>query len=246
MRRLCREPSLEKHQAWEAAKAARSEKTAETQEDDFGYLAQPDPAQAAQSGQAAHSGWAAKAAKPWNPLESDQLSEYTEEHKQIGLLKQILREKQTQNRILNTQGFVMADIEKAVHFIERRSDAAAGLISDHQRHRSQAKKARKDLESQLLTRKQIARAERAPKQEDRLEYADRQIALYRGSCFMPCLQPVLQFYADRLNRKVAKDEEDWATEDALAAAQNAAASQAHQTAEASQAAQNAQASQARQ
>ena len=44
------------------------------------------------------------------------------------------------------------NIEKAMHFLERRSDAAAGLITDWQRHCSQAITARQDLEEQPLTR----------------------------------------------------------------------------------------------
>ena len=186
-----------------AAEAAHSKEAAEA-------------AQSSKAATAAQSSHADEAAQP------EQANQWTEEENHICLHRQILAENQKQIKIMNRLTGKLADIEKATHFLERRSDVAAGLISDHQRHSTHAKDASERLQDQCLTTKQHARKERALKQARRLQYANRQIALYRGSVFVPCLQPVLQFYADWLSAQVAKDKADQAAEKAADEAANKA------------------------
>ncbi len=80
-------------------------------------------------------------------------------------------------------------IETATHFLELRSDAAAGLLSDERRHRSQEALD----EAALAAETGCSKAEKKAKQEalreaKRLRQLDRAVTLMSGSCWSPMLQ----------------------------------------------------------
>ena len=62
------------------------------------------------------------------------------------------------------------------------------------------------VDSQHMTKKQQERALRKLKQQERFDWADRQISLFRGSTWMCCLQPALTFYTNLLAAQIQKDE----------------------------------------
>ena len=112
----------------------------------------------------------------------------------------------------------VAQIERTVSYLEHRIDAAAALQTDTDRHLSQAARARSDCEGSDRTPAQKARRRRELLMQERYEFADRQISMFRGSCFMCCLQPVLHWYTNRLTAQLAQDQ---AAEEAEAAERTA-------------------------
>ena len=188
-------------------------------------FAQAATVEAAVAQQPEQAAWADQAEEAEQP-------QWSEAEKQTYLLRQILSQEQKQTRILQKMSARIADVEKATHFMERRQDSEGGLVSDSQRHAAQNKIARQAIADQQLTEVQRARQLRSQLQDERIEFADRQITINKGSLWMPCLQPVLDFYAARLAAQVAQDEADQAEEAAQAAEEAAqAAEQAAQPAE---------------
>ena len=77
----------------------------------------------------------------------------------------------------------------------RRVDAGSGLESDWQRHARLSREAVRIIDETPMSSAARETAVAEHWRAVRLEWADRQLALHRGSCFMCCLQPVLSWWA---------------------------------------------------
>ena len=148
------------------------------------------------------------------------LAQASQAEQQTEVLREILWQMQEQTATMKKLSRQQAqdsqklvEIEKATHFLERRSDSPSGLQSDWSRHRSQAVDARAALARQRLSIRARQRKERQLLQEERFEIADRLISLLRGSCLMFCLQPALTLYTGgRLAAQIKKDEAEAETD----------------------------------
>ena len=69
---------------------------------------------------------------------------------------------------------------KAVHFLERRQDTEGGLLNDWRRHESQYREALHDENMSQQEKNELTEHYKNSKK-------DRLIALFKGSCFAPCL-----------------------------------------------------------
>ena len=168
---------------------------------------------------------------------------------QAGLLRQLLQQQQTQAEALGQmvqQGRFavkkIGEIEKATHFMERRSDSASALQSDRMRHDSQAVQERNKLAQKALSSERRARQERIMEHQNRCDWADRWISLLRGSCLIPVAQTVLHRYAMKMAAQAAQDEADekeaveaeaaaWAAEEEAAAQAGAQAEEPEEEAD---------------
>ena len=127
------------------------------------------------AGQAGQGGQAADAAG-----QAGQTAQQTLEAIQAAM-QQVVWLQTEQNRLL-------ADTEKASHFVERRSDSAAGLKTDWDRHSQQYREALAAIDSEPGLSQAEKTAQKKELRECRKgEWADRLVSLLKGSCVAPFL-----------------------------------------------------------